>query len=321
MIGTRARGVVAALFAVAVCSLVFVAGASADVTNGNFDNGTLDGWTAFVTPSGLNGGATVASFDTTGSGVSPAAQFNVGRCCPGSGFEGGGIFQNVTTGAGTFDLSADVAALAGTENLSCGFFELLVDGAVVDSYDTTSGGFPNPLCPSGITVRATLSATGLSLTAGAHEIRIRITRPFPNNDLTPRQYVDNVTLTQVSAAPATCADPGPGAIVGTGSSNILIGTDGDDVIVGLGGSDIIRGGGGNDLLCGGPGSDIVYGGDGDDSLYGGDGSDILIGEAGNDTQFGEAGNDILSAGAGTNMNDGGTSFDVCSSPTIGPGCP
>jgi hypothetical protein len=82
-------------------------------------------------------------------------------------------------------------------------FELLVDGSVVASHN-----FLNPddfsdvsNCPQDTTVRTTLSATGLSLTAGPHEIRIRITRPgtnFPSAS-TPREYVDNVGLTQVTA--------------------------------------------------------------------------------------------------------------------------
>src|SRR5262249_23553779 len=88
---------------------------------------------------------------------------------------------------------------------SCGFFELLVDGAVVDSADLSTGacvGIGNAV------VRDTLSATGLSLSAGSHEIRIRIVRAgtnFPSTS-TPREYVDNVTLTQESSGLPTSKD-------------------------------------------------------------------------------------------------------------------
>ena len=68
-------------------------------------------------------------------------------------------------------------------------FELLVDGGVVASHDFGA-------CDGGATVRSTLTAAGLSLSAGQHEIRVRITRPYGASGGAPVEYVDNVSLTQ-----------------------------------------------------------------------------------------------------------------------------
>ena len=45
-------------------------------------------------------------------------------------------------------------------------------------------------------VRSTLSASAVALSAGTHEIRVRITRTFTNLQITPAEYVDNVVLTK-----------------------------------------------------------------------------------------------------------------------------
>ena len=104
-------------------------------------------------------------------------------------------------------MSADIAARApSSANLSCGLFELLVDGAVVDSHDFSPVPDDFSQCPAGTTVRATLSAAGLALSAGSHEVRIRIGRGFTTSAQTPREYVDNVSLTLVTAAMPTTKD-------------------------------------------------------------------------------------------------------------------
>jgi hypothetical protein len=186
------------LLAVTVLAAVVVAAASAaGLANGDFETGTLAGWTTFTTPDGTIGTPAVVSFDTTGNGASNAAAFNVGRTVPPfastAPYAGGGIYQNVDTG-GLFTVSADVAthnpAPGPTPQLSCGLFELLVDGGVVASHNFG-------VCVGPITLRSTLSATGVSLPAGQHEIRVRISRTFLSTpQITPTEYIDNVALTQ-----------------------------------------------------------------------------------------------------------------------------
>ena len=101
---------------------------AAPVPNGDFETGDLTGWTTFTTASGTIGTPAVVSFDTTGTGASNAAKFNVGQRRRLAGIpQGGGIYQSVNTAAGEFDVSADVAAHLGhppSRNQSCGLFEL-----------------------------------------------------------------------------------------------------------------------------------------------------------------------------------------------------
>jgi hypothetical protein len=199
------------VLALAVAAAAFIpsAASAASVSNGDFETGGLSGWTTFTTANGAlgNGLPVVTPFDTTGAGASNAAKFNVGQAVF-EGFgnthpQGGGIYQSVTTGAGRFTISADTAASnqnALSSNSSCGLFELLIDGNVVASHDFGA-------CDPSATVRFTLTATRLALTAGSHEIRVRITRPlttFAGSALragSPLEYVDNVTLT--SALPGS----------------------------------------------------------------------------------------------------------------------
>ena len=184
-----AVAVVTALTLLGVFAIPAAASTSTLLTNGDFESSTLSGWTTFVTTNGTIGAPAVVPFDTTGSGASYAAQFDVGQVVFNAGVpEGGGIYQSVSTPAGLFDVSADIAsdnsAVSGV-NLSCGRFELLVDGDVVASHD---------FGPCQGVVRSRLSATGVALSAGTHEIRVRITRPFTNLQITPAEYVDNVSL-------------------------------------------------------------------------------------------------------------------------------
>jgi hypothetical protein len=197
--------------AFAVAALTASAASAAGVSNGDFVTGDLSGWTAFTTANGALGDGlpVVTPFDTTGTGASNAAEFNVGQAVF-EGFgntdpQGGGIYQSVTTGAGLFTISADTAAFnrnALSDNSSCGLFELLLDGNVVASHDYG-------VCGAGVTLRFTLAATGLALTAGSHEIRIRIMRPLttfagsPVRAGSPLEYVDNVTLSPVIVSPVS----------------------------------------------------------------------------------------------------------------------
>src|SRR5262249_13004557 len=151
------------------------------VGNGDFETGSLSGWTTFTTANGPSSGdlgaglPAVTSFDTTGAGASNAAQFDVGHLAGDAGVdpEGGGLVQTATTDAGPYMLSADIAANnpAANENGSCSMFELLLDGAVVASHDFGP-------CPGSATQRFHLSSGGLMIAAGAHEVRVRVTRPY-----------------------------------------------------------------------------------------------------------------------------------------------
>jgi len=202
------------LLALAVVAAAFTAftawaASAASVSNGDFETGGLTGWTTFTTANGALGDGLplVTPFDTTGAGLSSAAEFNVGQAVF-EGFgntdpQGGGIYQSVTTGAGLFTISADTAAVnqnALFDISSCGLFELLLDGSVVASHDYG-------VCAPSATLRTTLAATGLALTAGSHEIRVRITRPLttsagsPFRAGSPLEYVDNVTLSPVTLSP------------------------------------------------------------------------------------------------------------------------
>jgi hypothetical protein len=204
--GRRRKLLLTVLFALTAAVAVLAAPTAAHVgntpiVNGDFESGDLSGWTTFTTANGAIGAPGVVLFDTTGTEVSKAAQLNVGLITyPPFLNEGGGIYQTVNA-AGSFSLSADIAAanvrpVGSGDNGECGFFELLLDGSVVASHDFGS-------CDAGATVRSTLMATGLSLSPGSHEIRIRITRPYishpapddANGTQTPFQYIDNVRLT------------------------------------------------------------------------------------------------------------------------------
>lgn len=174
--------------------LVFVeasAGATTNLlTNGDFETGDLTGWTVFTTANGTNGVAMpdIVLFDTCTAGVENySVKFNVGTTVlhqPG----GGGILQNVYLPGGTYMLQSCTAVLddRGSSNIDGGLFELLFDGMVVDSYDYGE-------VELGTTYRSLLSNLGM-VTAGMHEVAVRITRTHESMDITPWQYLDDVNL-------------------------------------------------------------------------------------------------------------------------------
>ena len=91
-----------ALTVLGVFAIPAAAAPPTGLTNGDFKSGTLSGWTTFVTGNGTIGTPAVVSFDTTGSGASNAAQFDVGQVTHNFPvYEGGGIYQSVSTTAGS----------------------------------------------------------------------------------------------------------------------------------------------------------------------------------------------------------------------------
>jgi hypothetical protein len=196
------RGV---LVGVAAIALLTVAGTRAEATpialvNPGFETGALTGWTTFVTGNGTLGPSplpNVVLFDVDGDSVSTnAARFQVGEATFHQIQEGGGIFQNFVSAAGSLVLSVDIASRnlsAGNNNAAGGRFTLLLDGIAVDVADFGFISF-------GVTERDTLDAI-VPVIAGAHEIRISMTRPFLAGGDTPFQFIDDVAIDQAAAVP------------------------------------------------------------------------------------------------------------------------
>ena len=195
--------------------------AHAGLINGGFETGDLTGWTTFTTPNGTIGGlGDVVSFDVGGDGTELASvRFRTATVAYSATPEGGGVFQDVTLAEGTLAISAGIASFAlpgPSNNLYGGLFELLFDGVVVDSHDF---GF----ILAGQTEHGLLSSS-LSVSAGSHEIRLQMKRPFAQNGTTPLQFVDDVTLSGSAAdgaglppaPPESIPEPGSLTLVGLG---------------------------------------------------------------------------------------------------------
>ena len=168
----------------------------------------------------------------------------------------------------------------------------------------TDVGEPNTLSPTPMTF-------DLSRYAGQ---RVRLRFAEVDNLGCLLASVDNIDLRTRRRDPPPRPRPRPGlpqppstdCTITRGSGNDVIrGTPGRDVICAGAGNDVVYGRGGNDVIRGGGGNDILRGGEGNDRLIGGPGRDVLYGNAGADSV------DTQDAGRGNDAARGGAGADSC----------
>lgn len=188
------------------------------VTNGGFDTGDLTGWTPYTTSNGTAGncGASpcpvVTMFNTTGSGSSSAAEFNVGLVSGpvGTGdYEGAGLSQSITLPAGPVNFSLDWAVenTSATSNVDGGTFEILLNGTTVGSNGV------GPIAGN-TTARGSVLATTTIATPGAYTLSVQVVRDF-GASATTFQYMDNITA-------STVPEPSELAMVGIAIAGLVV---------------------------------------------------------------------------------------------------
>ena len=181
-------------FAVGLCLAVFASGASAaTLVNSDFESGTLAGWSVTAFNAGNTIVNEVRDFDTTGTGASSAAAFNVGAERAFEDLGGISLTQQFEVGkSGVRKFGADVAAATGDFlgfQSDAGLFELIINGTILDSVDFAR------IDPNDEERDSLFGSTFLN--AGTNTFSIRITRGFINSSITPIQYVDNAFVTPV----------------------------------------------------------------------------------------------------------------------------
>lgn len=162
------------------------------LNNGSFQTGDFSSWSLDTTANGT-AGAGFPIVTTWPLGGSNAAQYKVGQVNFVLGdFEGAILLQGFAASAGTLDLAFNWAAMGdGIHNNSdAGLFQLVLDGAVLNSFDVGHIGANDLL-------HGTLTGTAL-VTAGVHFFEIDILRPFQSGQgTTPYQFVTGASVSEV----------------------------------------------------------------------------------------------------------------------------
>ncbi len=177
----------------------------AALINGGFETGDFTGWTITDTDNGRTAVQEVVPFDVDGDGTaSNAARFSVGKGSS-SGPAGGIVLSQTVTFDWTGRLYAEVAVWAELLANPGGLFELMVDDHVWSIWDAGT-------VAANTTERGQLHAP--VLTAGIHDIAIRITRTFPPiNGWELSQYVDNVGFDYDPGYTPPSPAPAPGVLL------------------------------------------------------------------------------------------------------------
>ena len=159
----------------------------------------LSHWQFFTTSNGTLGGSDLpicTMFDMNGDGKgTKSLRFKVGQRRydkEGVALQGGGLRMSQWMPSGDIRLSIEIASHYSSpkdhRNLAGGLFEFIVDGTVIAHQDF------GPI-DNGTTKRSVLQGTA-AVSAGRHEIRLQILRPFQSipNDRAPYQYLGAMTL-------------------------------------------------------------------------------------------------------------------------------